>query len=376
MTEPIGVGLIGANPRTAWAAFAHIPALQALPQFELRALATSRPESAAEAEQAFGVKTYVGHEGVLSHPGVDLVVVAVRTPNHKAVLQDVLAAGKDVYCEWPLGNGAAEAAELNAAAEQAGVRTFMGLQARSSPPLQHMRELIADGYVGRVLSTSMVGTCWVYGASTMANNAYQLQKANGASMLTIQVAHAYDAMGYVLGQELSDVVASFATVRPQVTVEETGETLASEVPDQIALSGVLEGGGVASLHVKGGLSRASNMQWVVSGDEGDLLLDGTGIHLSTDDAGPPRLLGARGEATAVEPLELPAKHRWIPDEIGPGPAQNVAQHYALVAKDLREGTQEVPSFAHAVRRQTQIELIDGANASGERRALDAAAATA
>jgi predicted dehydrogenase len=373
MTEPIGVGLIGANPDHSWAAFSHIPALQALPEFELRALATSRAESAAKAEEAYGVKTYVGHEGVLEHPGVDLVVVAVRTPSHRHVLLDVLAARKDVYCEWPLGNGHTEAAELKAAADRAGVRTFIGLQARSSPPLLHMRELIANGYVGRVLSTSVIGSCWVYGGTVSGNNAYQLKKDAGASMLTIQLGHATDALAFVLGEEFRHVVASAQTLWPHVSLEGTDELLDTEVPDHITVSGSLESGASASIHVKGGRSRSVNLQWLVTGTEGELLLDGTGIHLSTDDAGPPRLLGAHGDQAELKPLATPGEFIWVPDSVRGTIAQNIAQHYELVAADLASGSQQAPDFEYAVRRQAAIEQIDRAILDGDRQTISAEA---
>ncbi len=43
MTKRIRVGIIGANPDRGWAAQAHIPALQSLPDdFDITALSTSR----------------------------------------------------------------------------------------------------------------------------------------------------------------------------------------------------------------------------------------------------------------------------------------------------------------------------------------------
>jgi predicted dehydrogenase len=50
----LGVGIIGASPlNPGWAVNAHIPALKALPDYELRVVSTSRRESA-------GVRTAVG----------------------------------------------------------------------------------------------------------------------------------------------------------------------------------------------------------------------------------------------------------------------------------------------------------------------------
>jgi hypothetical protein len=46
--EKIRVGIIGASMRNGWARDAHIPALSALPEFEITAVSTSRQETADE----------------------------------------------------------------------------------------------------------------------------------------------------------------------------------------------------------------------------------------------------------------------------------------------------------------------------------------
>ena len=44
-TDKIRVGIIGANVRHGWGRDAHIPALSALPEFEITAVCTSRQET-------------------------------------------------------------------------------------------------------------------------------------------------------------------------------------------------------------------------------------------------------------------------------------------------------------------------------------------
>jgi predicted dehydrogenase len=45
----LGFGIIGVNPAWGWAATAHIPALRALPNYEIRALSATSEESARAA---------------------------------------------------------------------------------------------------------------------------------------------------------------------------------------------------------------------------------------------------------------------------------------------------------------------------------------
>ena len=51
----IRVGIVGANPSRGFASIAHIPALQALPDFEISAVCTTRKDSADAAAKHFGV---------------------------------------------------------------------------------------------------------------------------------------------------------------------------------------------------------------------------------------------------------------------------------------------------------------------------------
>lgn len=52
---------------------------------------------------------------------------------HKRLTLPALLAKKDVFVEWPLGNGLAEAEEMAALAKKQGVKTYVGLQARVQP---------------------------------------------------------------------------------------------------------------------------------------------------------------------------------------------------------------------------------------------------
>ncbi|MEC0267239.1 Gfo/Idh/MocA family protein, partial [Paenibacillus anseongense] len=70
------------------------------------------------------------------------------------IARAAIEAGKMVYSEWPLGMSTEQAQDLADRAKEAGVRTFIGLQARYSPAIQHARDLITQGYIGNVLATT------------------------------------------------------------------------------------------------------------------------------------------------------------------------------------------------------------------------------
>src|SRR5438552_4893532 len=176
----LGVGIIGVSPVRGWAATAHIPALRALPNFEIRALSAHSAESARAAGEVFGVSAvFPDHEQMVTQSDIDVVAVTVKVPHHRELVSAALAASKAVYCEWPLGRDLDDARAMAAMASEQGVRTAVGLQARQSPAIEFVQELLSDGYVGEVLSTTMVGLS-VPGDVVGQPNAYMLDRADGA----------------------------------------------------------------------------------------------------------------------------------------------------------------------------------------------------
>src|SRR5213080_3744005 len=154
----LGVGIIGVSPVRGWAATAHIPALRALPSYEIRALSAHNAESARAAGEAFGVSAvFSDHEQLVTQPDIDVVAVTVKAPRHRELVDAALAAGKAVYCEWPLGRDLDDARAMATLAAEQGVRTVVGLQGRQAPATAFIKELLSHGYVGEVLSTTVVG---------------------------------------------------------------------------------------------------------------------------------------------------------------------------------------------------------------------------
>ena len=370
MADTIRVGIIGANPERSWALRAHIPALAALPQYTLQAVSTSRRESAdAAAKQFHAPLAFAQPTDLVAHPDVDLVVVSVKVPFHHELVLAALEAGKAVLCEWPLGNGLQEAVEMAELARRKNVCTAVGLQARFAPVINRVRDLVAQGYVGKVLSTSVVGSGLAYGESVERPNAYLVDKANGANLLTIATGHCLDAMCYCLG-EFAELSATLATRRPQVTIAKTEERLPATSPDQVAVHGTLQGGAVASFHFRGGQSRGTNLLWEINGTDGDLLVTGAGGHVQMLEL---RLQGGQGKEAALAPLAIPEEYRWVPAQTPAGFPFNVAQLYVQLASDLQTGTRLSLTFDAAVVRHRMIAAIQQAAETGRRQTYLSAA---
>src|SRR5438445_6127458 len=360
----LGVGIIGVSPVRGWAATAHIPALRALPSYEIRALSAHNAESARAAGEAFGVSAvFSDNEQLVTQPDIDVVAVTVKVPHHRALVSAALAAGKAVYCEWPLGRDLEDTRAMAALAAEHGVRTVVGLQARQAPAIAFVRQLLSDGYVGEVLSTTMVGLS-IPGDVVGQPNAYMLDKANGANLLTIPVGHSLDILNYVLG-EFAELSAISDLRRPLITIEETERRVVKTAADQIAVIGTLMSGATASVHVREAVAGGTGFLWEINGTDGTLRITANAAY---PEIYPLTVAGARGRSEPAE-LAAPASltQKWPAlTSLEGAPAYNVGRAYAAFAADIENGTHTVPDFADAVRRHEVIAAIDRAAASGER----------
>ncbi|MGI4748194.1 MAG: Gfo/Idh/MocA family protein [Janthinobacterium lividum] len=349
-----GVGIIGLQPGRSWAAVAHVPALRALADdFDIVGVANTTLASAEAAANVCGLRrAFANPSALIASPEVDIVVVTVKVPHHFLIVREAIAAGKHVYCEWPLGNGLGEARELARLAQAAGIVAVAGTQARVAPEIQYLRHLIADGYVGDVLSTSLIGSGRVLGPTVEPRSIYLMDRANGANMLTIPVGHTLAAVREVLG-EVMEVSARLANRRTSARVNGTGEVRPMTAHDQVLMEGVLESGAPISLHYRGGTSRGTGLLWEINGTEGDIQVSGADGHAQMVQLA---LSGGRGDERTLQAIEVPASfYTALPDSVL---ARNVACIYARLAADLRNGGRTAPSFDDAVTLHRLLAAIE------------------
>lgn len=367
--ERINVGIIGLKPGESWAGVAHVPALQSMSDdFAIVGVANSRLESSRAAAEALGIPhAFASAEDLVASPQIDAVVVTITVPQHLAVVKAALEAGKHIYCEAPLGNGLAEAEEMAALARAKGVVAVVGLQARVAPEILYLRQLLADGYVGRVLSSNMTGWGGNWGptASNIARLGYLLDKDNGATMLTIPLGHTLAAVRDVLG-DVTEMSALLDTRVPEVRSADDGSVLTMTAPDQIVLNARFENGALLSAHYQGGMPNGTEgFVWDIHGTEGDIRVTAPFGHSQMAQLS---LFGAKTGAGTLSPIEVPDRFTAdAPAERIPG---NVARNYARMARDIRTGSRTASTFDDAVGLQRLIEAIENAARSGSRVTLE------
>lgn len=353
-TKPLRVGFIGLNPDSHWAATAHLPALATLSdKFVVTGVANSTFESAKHTAQVLNLPyAFESAKALAQSDDIDIVVVTVKVPYHFELVSAALEAGKHVYCEWPLGNGLEEARALAALAKDKNVVAVAGTQARAALEVEHLTALIKDGYVGKVLSSSLIGSGGNWSSSTIDEYYYLFENKNGANMLTIPLAHTLAAMKDVLG-DVDHLSSQYVYNFPTVEIIDKNETRDNTTPDQIMINGQFASGAALSVHYRGGVSRGTNLLWEINGTEGDIQV--------TADLGHAQMVqltikGAKGDDKVLQEL-MPetALYENLPEFAG---ARNIARMYERMYNDIQNGTSTAPSFSDAVLLHELVDQIE------------------
>lgn len=113
--------------------------------------ATRTPEKARDFVARHGLRVIESYEAALADPEIDAVVLATPHTQHTSQIVAAAAAGKHVFTEKPLGVSAADAERAAKACAEAGVTLAVGYNWRFQPALRHIRKLLDDGTLGRVL---------------------------------------------------------------------------------------------------------------------------------------------------------------------------------------------------------------------------------
>ena len=128
-------------------------AIRATGGCEVRWVVSGSAERAASFARTHGI----AHSGTdlsaaLVDPAVSAVYISSTNEKHHAQALAAIAAGKHVLCEKPLATSVADARDMVQAAERAGVIFATNHHLRSAGSLRAIRQLVASGKVGKVLS--------------------------------------------------------------------------------------------------------------------------------------------------------------------------------------------------------------------------------
>ncbi|MFO1147231.1 MAG: Gfo/Idh/MocA family oxidoreductase [Alsobacter sp.] len=191
----IGVAIIGAG----MGATPHAASLADLAgRARVVGVHSRSPEGRRRLCTRFGFPEAPDLDALLAEPAVSGVLVLTPSNLHLDMARRAIAAGKHVLVEKPLDVSLSRAEELVGLAEAHGVELGIMLQYRARPSSRRMRELIASGELGRLVTASLAVDWWrpqTYydepGRGTLARD--------GGGVLITQAIHALDLFQSLAG---------------------------------------------------------------------------------------------------------------------------------------------------------------------------------
>ena len=212
----IGVGLISVG----WMGNLHTRAFEALPklypdlniEIKLVIAADSSEERSQYAKDVLGYReSSLDYRDVLKHPEVE--VVSICSPNflHKEMGVAAAKAGKAFWIEKPVGRGAVETLEVEAAVNEAQVETTIGFNYRHPPAVEYAKKIIAEGKLGEI--TNVRGSYFAdYSAEPNGALSWRfIREFAGNGVLGDLMGHLVDQVQYILGP-ISEVVGLTKTI--------------------------------------------------------------------------------------------------------------------------------------------------------------------
>ncbi len=210
--KKIKVGILGLG----YIAATHIDAVRRINGCEIAAVADTNIEYAKSRAELYGVERYYGSlEELLADPEID--VVHNCTPNHlhTSINKKIIEAGKHLFSEKPLARTYAEALELvEVAKKHPEIAVGVNFNYRLNPMVQEMKYRYEKGDIGKLY---------------IANGAYQQDyllydtdynwrlepDVCGISCAVADIgSHWMDAVQYVTGSKIVEVMADLVTVIP------------------------------------------------------------------------------------------------------------------------------------------------------------------
>lgn len=294
MALRIGIIGLGGNTRLR-----HVPGLLACGDVEIAAVCNRRAESTAAAAQEFGIpQSYERWQDLVVDKSLDAVVVGTWPYLHAPITVAALDAGKHVLCEARMAMNTAEAQQMLDASRRNPqcvaqlVPSPLGLGVHTV-----VKELLADGYVGRLREVVVIATNDALADATTPLHWRQVAELSGVNMLTLGIVHE-TLLRWTAGPER--VMAQARAFTGERLDPATGIMHSVGTPDSVQVLALSADGVQTIYHVSGVTRFGPGSQIHLYGSEGTLR-----VELAPQE----RILGARRGEAELKEIAVPEEQR-------------------------------------------------------------------
>ena len=341
--ETIRVGVVGAG----FGANVHVPALRRVPGVDVTALCGKQPGKLKEIATTLEIpRTYDDYRHMFESGTIDAVSIAAPPHLHHPMTLAACEAGLHVLSEKPMARNVAEARDMLRMARETGVCHAVAHQSRYDPARARMKELLDEGFIGRLHSVSAM----VY-RSSLADPERKTQEwltdaAKAGGILSNIGSHYIDLLRWWFGEIHAACGATATAVTERAVIGSSG-TRPVNADDNAAFILRFANGGIGTVHLSYTSASEIGEEIIATGGDGVLVIHDDG-----------KLYGSR-HGEPVKQILLPGRS----SQIKGGTARHI-RSFSILAGGwvlaMRTGTDASPSFEDGARVQ---EVVDAVNRS-------------
>jgi predicted dehydrogenase len=223
----------------------HLPGLALCRDVRVHAVCDPNPAALEAARKQTGAAVVSDDfESVVTRDDVHAVIIATPNATHATIARRAIAHGKHVLCEKPLAMTAADALELAAAADRAGVRHMTAFTYRFVPAMRYLRHLVTRGDLG---TPYHFRSCRLQDWGTRPLGWRQVRALAGTGELGDMLSHRIDFAHHLIGP-MKRLTASMKTLTPVRGGQpnDTDDWVAILAEFESGATGVLESSKLAS----------------------------------------------------------------------------------------------------------------------------------
>ncbi len=240
-----------------------LPGMMDAENAELVAVMDANGDAAEKCKEKYGAKfAFTNYEDVLKIDEIDAVYIASPVFFHKEQAIAAAKAKKHILLEKPVALTVADAEEIKKACEENNVKISIGFLMRFHSYHQKIKEIIAEGKIGEIVSIRGQFTCWY----PDIEGAWRQKKAtSGGGALVDMGIHVIDLIHYITGLKAVEVAAFNQT-----------QTFNYEVDDSSNVIMKMDNGSVAYVDSNFNIPDAASVAKLeIYGTKGSIVAKGT-----------------------------------------------------------------------------------------------------
>ncbi len=197
-----------------------LPGMMLADNAELVAVMDANKEAAERCKEKYNAKyAFDNIEELLALDEIQAVYIASPVFCHKEQAYATADAGKDILIEKPVGLTSKEAEEIADYCRGKGIKLGVGFMMRFHTYHQKMKEVVASGKIGEIVSARAQLTCWY---PEMENCWRQEMKLSGGGAMMDMGVHCVDLIRYITGLEVTETAGLCGNQVFKYDVEDAG----------------------------------------------------------------------------------------------------------------------------------------------------------